>query len=124
MNDTIGPAVLFIIAVMIYFIPALVGQNKQNAGAILVLNLLLGWTLIGWVVALIWAMTAEGPAPTPVVAEAQCYHCPRCKQPLAQCAVNCVNCGVAFTQKKCPDCAEMIKADARKCRFCGHLFEA
>jgi hypothetical protein len=24
--------------------------------------------------------------------------------------------------KKCPDCAEMVLADARKCRFCGLVF--
>lgn len=24
--------------------------------------------------------------------------------------------------KKCPDCAEMVKADARICRFCRHEF--
>jgi hypothetical protein len=28
----------------------------------------------------------------------------------------------AVVQKKCPDCAEVVRAEARKCRFCGHEF--
>lgn len=48
---------LIILALFIYFIPALVGRNKDNAGAIFILNLFLGWTFIGWVLALVWATT-------------------------------------------------------------------
>lgn len=42
-----------------YFIPWIVSLSRghRNSAAIAVLNLLLGWTLIGWVVALVWAAT-------------------------------------------------------------------
>ena len=48
-----------LVGLLIYFLPTIVGRRKRNAGAIFVLNLLLGWTLIGWVVALVWALTYE-----------------------------------------------------------------
>lgn len=48
------------IGIAVYFLPTLVAfrGGKRNRGAILVLNLLLGWTLLGWVGSLIWAMVA------------------------------------------------------------------
>ena len=56
---------LTIIMVMIglYFLPTIVAasSSKANAGAIFVLNLFLGWTLIGWVIALTWAFTVDKP---------------------------------------------------------------
>lgn len=48
-----------IITILLYFLPTIVAFRKKNLAAIFVLNLLLGWTFLGWVVALIWAMTAE-----------------------------------------------------------------
>ena len=54
--------ILFIIFfIMLYFVPYLVGTHKRNSGAILALNLLLGWTFIGWVAALVWALTKDTP---------------------------------------------------------------
>ncbi|MCK4463198.1 MAG: superinfection immunity protein [Candidatus Omnitrophica bacterium] len=40
-----------------YFLPTLIAINRNNVNklAIGVLNLLLGWTLIGWVIAIVWA---------------------------------------------------------------------
>ena len=46
---------------IVYFIPTMIGydKHKRNAGAIFALNILLGWTFIGWVVALVWALTKD-----------------------------------------------------------------
>ena len=45
----------------LYFAPSIMAykRNKHNKGAILTLNTLLGWTLLGWVVALIWAESKD-----------------------------------------------------------------
>ncbi|MFY9876841.1 MAG: superinfection immunity protein [Rhodomicrobium sp.] len=51
--------VLTIVALLIYFLPSLVAHKKQNASAIFILNLFLGWTVLGWVAALVWAATSE-----------------------------------------------------------------
>jgi NAD-dependent SIR2 family protein deacetylase len=46
-------------SILIYFVPAIVGRNKKNAHAIFILNLLTGWTFIGWVGSLVWACTKD-----------------------------------------------------------------
>ena len=55
-----------------YFIPAFIAdkKNNRNATAIFWLNLLVGWTLLGWLIALIWALTNE-KAPLPIDSSAQ-----------------------------------------------------
>lgn len=52
--------ILFIVGVVLmYFLPTVVSASRghKNTPAIVVLNLFLGWTLLGWIVALIWAFT-------------------------------------------------------------------
>lgn len=48
---------------VLYFLPAIIGfaRSKRDAVSILVLNVLLGWTAIGWVIALIWALKQDAP---------------------------------------------------------------
>jgi len=50
-----------ILCVFIYFLPAFVGaiRGKRNAIAILMLTVFLGWTFVGWVIALVWSCMAE-----------------------------------------------------------------
>ena len=51
----------FAVAVAFYFAPAIIAgsRGKKNTGAIMAMNFFLGWTLIGWVMALVWALTHE-----------------------------------------------------------------
>jgi hypothetical protein len=50
---------IYALGVVFYFIPAGVAgmRDHHNSIAIFVLNLLLGWTFVGWVIALVWACT-------------------------------------------------------------------
>jgi|GEM_PF-5692664 len=42
-----------------YFIPSLLGRKKANSQSIFLVNLLLGWTIIGWAYALIMALRSS-----------------------------------------------------------------
>jgi Superinfection immunity protein len=48
---------------LLYFLPTILAfaRSKRDAGAILVLNFFLGWTAIGWVIALVWALKQDVP---------------------------------------------------------------
>lgn len=52
--------ILGIILIAFYFLPTIVAANRHhpNSVGIFCVNLFLGWSLIGWVVALVWAVTA------------------------------------------------------------------
>jgi hypothetical protein len=47
-----------ILAMVFYFVPAIVAalRHTHNATGILLLNILFGWTIVGWFVALVMAI--------------------------------------------------------------------
>jgi ABC-type transport system involved in cytochrome c biogenesis permease component len=51
----------FTFVIALYFFPSIIAliRKKHNLAAIMVLNLLLGLTGIGWVIALVWALIKE-----------------------------------------------------------------
>ena len=85
--------VLGIILVVFYFLPAASAYSRRHKSrsAILLVNIVLGWTLVGWLWAAIWCSTGnveeKGPDPK--------------------------------THVKCPECRELVLRDARKCKHCG-----
>jgi hypothetical protein len=48
---------------LFYFLPSIIAfaRSKRDLLSIFLLNLFLGWTLIGWVVALVWAVKVDAP---------------------------------------------------------------
>lgn len=60
-------ATLVIVLLGFYFLPAIVGavRSVPNLGSVVVINFFLGWTFVGWVVALAMAFRS-GPSTTQV----------------------------------------------------------
>ena len=52
-----------VFAALFYLLPSLIAllRGHHNGFSIFLTNILLGWTLIGWIVALIWSTTASQP---------------------------------------------------------------
>ena len=50
-----------------YFLPAFIASRRKvpHSGSVVVVNIFLGWTLVGWVVAL--AMACRDPRPQPAL---------------------------------------------------------
>lgn len=60
-SDVIWATVFLTVMVVVYLLPWLIawGRNHRQAPAIFFLNLLAGWTLAGWVGALVWALIRD-----------------------------------------------------------------
>lgn len=45
--------------IVLYFLPSIVAKHTHNKrfNAVFILNVVAGWTVIGWAIALVWAST-------------------------------------------------------------------
>ena len=58
--------VVMVLLGLSYFVPCVIAfmRGHQSRWAILVLNIVFGWTFIGWIAALIWSLTGiRSPLP-------------------------------------------------------------
>ena len=61
METTAVGVIMCLVVLFFYFLPFIVASNNKHrqANAICVLNVFLGWTVLGWVIALVWACVKE-----------------------------------------------------------------
>lgn len=95
---TVADIAFYAGAATLYLAPWLVAIDRRHPGrkTVAVLNLLLGWTLLGWIATLVFAFRPQpwsftdpaGPAIPP----------PR---------------------KRCPGCRRLLSIDADECLYCG-----
>lgn len=86
---------LFLFGLGVYFVPAIKAyqEGKNNREAILALNIFLGWTVIGWAVALVWSYSKDsGGKPALVVAIPPAL-CSFCGKYSSGDAIFCTQCG-------------------------------
>ncbi len=64
--------VMIIVGIVFYFIPSIIAlvRMKKNLLAIIALNFFLGWSLIGWVVSLVWSLSSDSK-PQPIIVNQQ-----------------------------------------------------
>lgn len=54
--------IFVVVGIVLYFLPTEIAymRGRINKGAIFCLNFFLGWTFVGWVVAMVWAVKESG----------------------------------------------------------------
>lgn len=62
--NTPGVGLTPVFVVLIYLVPTLVAvlRDKRHPGGVVIVNLFLGWTIIGWIVALAMAVSGDTKA--------------------------------------------------------------
>jgi len=85
--------ITLLLLTLLYFLPSIVGKDKKDAGAIFLVNLLLGWTVVGWVAAMVWACAADHPVYVRYLVPAGGRFCSHCGTPAAAVVHYCASCG-------------------------------
>jgi hypothetical protein len=59
-----GVAAAVVLCAMLYLLPAIIAYERRHPQkqAIFAVNLLLGWSFLGWAAAMIWAFVDPAPA--------------------------------------------------------------
>jgi len=95
----------FLLSAALYFLPTIIGasRHKTNLVGIFLVNFFLGWSVIGWIVALVWAVSTErvdqvqyaAPIATSIPATPQPAgrFCPSCGSAAQAGQAFCAHCG-------------------------------
>jgi len=131
-GDPAAGLVLLALILGLYFIPTFAARGKPQFKSVLALNFFLGWTLVGWVVALAWAVKEESSPRFIVNQVPQALPpllCATCGKFSAGGSAYCASCGTSFRTAPtapvlqdaglCLGCGFTLKVDDRFCHRCG-----
>ena len=97
--------IFMLASLLLYFLPAFLARKRSDFTAIFVLNLVAGWTFIGWIIALVWALSSgqqrqvaapAQPAASPQRAPGASFFCSACGKACEGGARFCSSCGAAL----------------------------
>ncbi|MBV9511062.1 MAG: superinfection immunity protein [Caulobacteraceae bacterium] len=80
----IGPAILLLVMAAMYFMPTIIAflRKHRQTAAIAAVNVLLGWTVVGWIVSFIWSLTSgSATAPQTIIVQNTAAVAPPALQP-------------------------------------------
>lgn len=112
MASELAPAWLLItLGITIYFAPTAIARSRKhnNLRSIAVVNVFLGWTIVGWVAALSWAVSKDAKQSSTPAAATQPLPDPR--EPHVPAKRFCASCGAGTAPGE------------RFCGACGHSNE-
>lgn len=93
----------FLASAAFYFLPTIIAgaRHKTNLVGIFLVNFLLGWSVIGWIVALVWAVSTERVDQAPSLQAAASppggHFCPNCGGRGQMGAHFCAHCGATLS---------------------------
>jgi len=87
-STTLGAMGAITLGLIIYLIPTICAAGKKQSTSVFLVNIFLGWTFLGWVLALVWAVYGKKEIDN------------------------------SKGKKKCPFCMELINSQAIVCPFC------
>lgn len=98
----------FLVSAGLYFLPTIIAitRKKTNLVGIFLVNFLLGWSVIGWIVALVWAVSTERVDQMPPPAQAVWVS----PQPQPR-------------RRFCTSCGSEDPTGARFCAHCGQALQ-
>ncbi len=109
--------------VAIYLLPAIIAFSRQmpNKGTISVINVFLGWTFVGWVIALAWACKSKVPVTRNVKVSLgqDTLLNGQLVAPFHGAADGPATDGIPRSTVFCPTCSEASTHDAHFCKSCG-----
>lgn len=121
--------VLFLLFVVVGFIPSIVAFKRDHnyKVMILILNILLGGTIIGWIILLVWALSEDnkihiGEIRRKIDSDSiPKKNCTQCRELIDVDCTSCPKCGYRFSAESIIESKQNAKTKTWKCKKCGGL---